>query len=422
MQTEYRIKDKGGGISFSCITDTKFKSNSIFVRFLTDFCDDDAAALAMIPAVLTSCNKYYPEGTEFLKRLNSLYGTGIIGMSGFKGDGYEICLSVEYLADRYALDGDKISKDAAQLLLDCIFEPAAENNGFAESEFNLRKNDLLDAIDSEINDKISYALNLSYETVFEGEISAKKYYGSRKAVEAVTPQKAYEVYVKLLNEAKIEVSFCGCGDFKEANALFAEAFKNDRVSFKNPAFISYSKAKNEPAYVEKHMDVSQANIVMAFKAGGGDLMTAQMLTAIYGGSTFSKLFVNVREKMSLCYFCTASYSEAKGTMLVVSAVEPDNIEKAKNEIIRQLECIAEGDFTEENFISAKRYLASGAMSKNDRISSLDAWYSLGLARGKVISVSDYVKMLGKVTREDIAALAAKMKLDTVFVLKNSEEA
>lgn len=419
MQPEYQYKELSKGVSLLTIHDGKFKSNAITVRFLTGFNRRDAAALALIPAVISSCCEKYPTGKEFSQRLSALYGTSVSGSSDQKGDIYEIAFSVDYLDDSFALNGEDISAQACGLLNDCIFSPALEDGGFAKTEFEMRRNDLLDAIDGEINDKISYALNLAYETVYRGEPSAEKYYGSREDVEKITPREVYEVYKRLLETAKVEISFCGCGDYKRL-APFFERFADGKIR-ENPAYISYSRCKQTPAQVEKLMNVAQANLVLAFKPQIHDIYTAQVMSMIYGGAPFSKLFANVREKLRLCYFCSAMYSEPKGTMFVVSAVEEKNIALAEKEIVNQLSLVADGDFSDDDIASAKLALTSRMKAVGDRVFSLDGWYNLCLKRGEIISPQEYSRRLNNVKREDIAALARDMKLDTVFVLKNGGE-
>ena len=421
MQSQYIKNELSGGVSLAQIYDTKFKSNTVTVRFLTDINQEDAAALTIIPSVLTSCNAKYPVGVDFVKKLNALYGTVVSGYASVMGDTFEIKLTCNHIMDKYALDGDKISLEAGQILLDCIFMPALEGDGFAVSEFEARKKDLLDTIDGEINDKISYAMQLALETAYIGEPSAQKHYGSREAVEALTPEKAYKVYLKLLSEAKIEISFCGGGDFEESVELFEKAFNTSRAKWKTPQIISYSPAKQETAYAEKAMNVMQANLVLAFKPKSYNQAVFEILCGLYGGTASSKLFMNVREKMSLCYFCSSIYSVNKGTMFVVSAVEFSNVEKAKDEIIRQLSLIAEGDFTDSELENTKLSLASSVESRNDRISNIDNWYYLASARGELITPDEYINRLYSVTREDVTLLAKEFTLDTVFILKNSEE-
>lgn len=421
MQTAYKRTELGGGVAISKIADSKFKTNSVYVRFLTEYKREDAAALALIPSVITSSSEDYPTGTLLNKKLNALYGTTVTGSASQIGGMYEVTVCIDYLSDVYALDGDKIAEPASQILLGCIFRPALENGGFAAAEFEMRRKDLLDSIDAEINDKVSYALSEAFKTVYEGEPSASKHYGSREEVESVTPQKAYEVYKKLLSEAKVEISLCGHGDFDEAEKLLSHAFDTARTSFADPKYFDYSAVKADTAYAEEKMDVSQANLVLAFKPKTRDLRVAQVMSCVYGGSAFSKLFANVREKMSLCYFCQSIYSETKGTMFVVSAVEFDNIDKAKDEIIHQLSLIANGEFTDDELANAKLYLANAYSSSEDRISSIDLWYFRCNQRNEILTPQEYAEKLCEVTREQVIQLAAQMKLDTVFVLRNIGE-
>ncbi len=420
MQSGYQRKELAGGVAVSTISDSKFKSNTVTVRFLTDINQADAAALTLIPSVLASCNAKYPVGVNFVKKLNALYGTVISGTANVLGDMFEVKLTCNHIMDKYALDGDKISLEAGQILLDCIFNPALEGEGFAATEFEARRKDLLDTIDGEINDKISYAMQLALETAYIGEPAAQKHYGSREAVEAITPERAYGVYLKLLSEAKIEISFCGGGDFDASVELFEKAFETARTDWKAPKMLSYSPAKGETAYAEKCLDVMQANLVLAFKPKSYNRAVAAILSGLYGGTASSKLFMNVREKMSLCYFCSSMYSANKGTMFVVSAVEFANVEKAKSEIIRQLSLVAQGDFTDDELENTKLALTSSVESQQDRIAGIDNWYYQANASGELIGFDEYINRLNAVTREQVITLANEFTLDTVFILKNKE--
>ena len=55
----------------------------------------------------------------------------------------------------------------------------------------------------------------------------------------------------------------------------------------------------------------------------------RLMAALFGGTPNSKLFLNVREKLSLCYYCSASYNSMKGIMLVQSGVEVKRIWSAR---------------------------------------------------------------------------------------------
>lgn len=420
MQTKHERLDLGGGVGISIVTDPKFKTNLINVRFLTEYDRDTAAAMALIPQILTSMNREYPDSALFNRKLNALYGTWIWGSSRQRGKIYETSLTVTYLRDRFALDGDKVSEKVIKLFLGCIFDPALEDGAFAKTEFNTRKINLLSAIDSEINDKVSYAMNKAFEIAYRGESSAERHFGSREEVEALTPERAYEVYKNLLKTARIEISFSGGGEFEETVRIFTEAFKTDRTKWADPEYYYPSPCKPEPEYGELQLDVQQAILVLIFKANGADSCAMTLLSWLYGETPFSKLFLNVRERMSLCYFCSSSYGDTKDTLYVGGGVAPENIEVAKNEMLRQLQLIADGDFTDEDVANTKSALANAYRSIYDKSGRLEDWYFVQMLKGSNDSPEEKMANIQKVTREEIIAAAKSVRLDTVFVLKNMD--
>ncbi len=416
MPIEYSQKELASGVTLKCITDSKFKSNIVSVKFLTDIANGDLAALALLPSVLSYTNANYPTASQMNSRLNSLYGASLFSSCGQRGDMYEISVSCEYILNKYTL-GESVADETVQILIDCITDPALENGVFCNEDFDIRKNDLLDAIDGEINDKISYALTLSCETVYKGENASQRYYGTREEVEALTPETVYSVYKKVLSTAKVEIIFAGGGEFDSQITLFKNVFApRNTLPVK---YHSYSSLKPSPEYACTELDVNQANLVVAFKTDERNHHANRLMTSLYGGG-YSKLFENVREKLSLCYFCDAMYSEVKGTMSVVSAVDFANIEKTRDEIINQLSLVAQGDFTDEELENKKHQIAASLRSSYDSISALASWYYLCTLRGEVETIDSYVEKINTVTREQIINAASKMKLDSVFVLTNSE--
>lgn len=409
-----------GGVTLNTVVDPKFKTNLINIRFMTDIDSEKAAAYAMIPQMLTSVNAKLPDSAVMTRRLNALYGAWMGGSSRHLGDIYEISVSISYLCDRYALDGESISAEAAKLLLDCIFDPAIEDGGFQRTEFNTKKTDLLNQIDSEINDKLSYAMNHAFNIAYRGEPSEIRFFGTREAVEALTSEQAYNTYLELLKTARIEISLCGAGPFDETQKLFTDAFSREKDNFSSPKYFSSSPCKPSPEYGELSLDVQQANLILIFKTNGADHLAMTVLSSLYGETPLSKLFLNVREKLSLCYFCSSAYIETKGVLYVVSGVAPENIEPAKDEILRQLDAIKAGELTDEEIEETKLALSNAYRSIGDRAGRLDDWYHTQSLKNSDDDPEDKLKKLYTVTRDDIIAAAEKIKLDTVFVLNCKE--
>lgn len=406
-----------GSLRLDSVTDPKFKTASVVVRILTPYNESDAAALALLPPLLCSANKKYPTDAKLAKRLNELYGASLSGACLWRSDMLELVFSTDFILDEFTLDNESVSRDATEILLDCILDPLVHDNAFDDAEFAMRKRDLLDSIDAEINDKAAYALALALETAYNGEIRSKRFYGSRSDVESLTSQKCYTVYQNLFSKSKMYVSVCSGKRLPDVEKIIVDRLAPVAGNACLPSYYSYSLCKSEPARVTKPTDAKQSNLILAFKTECRDRFVNDVLCAIYGESPTAKLFVNVREKLSLCYYCQSVYSPTKATMFALSAVDNDNVNKATDEIINQLSRIARGNFSYEELSAAKRYLVSLCNAKLDRKGAILDWTFSERISGTHLTVEQAIDKINSVTKDDVVAAAKSFKLDTVFVLE-----
>lgn len=408
-------------LSVDCITDPKFKTASVVVRILIPYNESNAAALALIPPLLCSANKNYPSDAKLAKRLNELYGASLSGACLWRSDMLELVFSTDFILDEFALDGEPVSCEATRILLDCILDPLVSGNAFDSAEFAMRKQDLLDSIDAEINDKATYALGLAVETAYYGEIRSKRFYGSRSDVEMLTPEKCFSVYRDLFADSKMYVSVCSGKRLPDVENLILRKLSPVSSDPCLPSYYSYSPCKSEPSRVTKSADAKQSNLVLAFKTDCRDRFINDVLCALYGESPTAKLFVNVREKLSLCYYCQSVYSPTKATMFALSAVDNENVKKATDEIVEQLSQIADGNFSAEELSAAKRYLVSVCRAKLDRKGALSEWVFSEQIAGTHLSVEQAIERINYVSKDDVVSAAKSFKLDTVFTLEGRSD-
>jgi predicted Zn-dependent peptidase len=145
-----------------------------------------------------------------------------------------------------------------------------------------------------------------------------------------------------------------------------------------------------------------------------------IMTDIFGGGPYSRLFANVREKMSLCYYCSASSVRQKGLITVDSGVETANAEKAEKEILNQLDIIKKGEFSDFEYESSIKSLSDTFNSYNDSQATLDNWYTLKINNNGIYSPADIADRIKNITREDIINVANGVKLHTVYKLLPKE--
>lgn len=404
------------GVNLTSITDGKFKTNSAVIRFIMPLSESSASANALAAQLLLLSHKKYTGLTEITDFTNKLYGASV-GVSNFKvGDNQVIAFTASSIRDEYALEGEKLFCELIKVLLECIFEPLE----FDEKYFELKKSELINSIDSEINEKRTYAILNANKYAFKDEPYALSPNGTRESAEKLTIRQVSAAYKNLLGNAEVEVSLSGGGDFEDAKGLIVKAFKEREISNSDFPFVSYSPAKDEVVTAEDSCDMNQLKMVMIFKTDYKNDAVNGLFAALLGGTPFSKLFMNVREKLSLCYYCVSRMIYEKGAVMIDSGIDSGNLNAAYEEILNQIEEIKKGNFTDEELYNTKLAMRGSMKTVYDSPGELAAWYFTRHARGKTNQSPDEAQEeMFAVTREQIIAAAESIKLDTVYTLKNN---
>ena len=410
------------GVYITTIFDKKFNVNTIGIRFISKVDEKKASAYSLVTRVLQTSNSKYTTRTKLTKELARLYGAGI-SQSVFRlGDSQAFYLGANCVCDRYALENEEITNSVTEILLDCIFSPNLVNGIFNESDFEIIKRELIDNINNKINDKRGYAIDKALETVFENEPAGVPLDGTVEALEKLTCKDACDEYKEMLRTSRIEITVSGGGDFDETVKLIKSRFKGLEREFTNDEFVLISSLKEKTANVNEEFDVLQCKMVLAFKTNIKDPEQLKLFSMMFGGLPSSKLFMNVREKLSLCYYCSSNIISEKGVMLIDSGVENSNLNKAKDEILKQLDEMAKGNFSDEELNNAKTAVCGSMRSYNDSASGLATWWLTQLCVwNRDFSPEDAIEKYKGITREDIIEAAKSYKLDTVYIMSGDEK-
>lgn len=425
MSESMKRQKIGDGVFFSAITDPKFKSNRISVNLLLPLDNMTAANRAIVPFLLRLRYCDCPDFTRLNEKLCDLYGAVVDGDVRKYGAYQIINLSVQTLDDRYAMDEEPLARECANLLCGMLFDPYFEDGLFAKEDVKLEKQNLIDTIESEFNDKREYAIGKCVSLLFADSPFAVKKYGTKEKAQQITPDSATKAYEEILRHAAVEILFIGCGDPEEAKQVFAGRFAQvSRSPIQYDPTLPVAHAKKVQT-VREDMDIAQGKLVMGFRVGDvttpEDINAMKMMIALYGGTPFSRLFKNVREKLMLCYYCAARYDKSCGMMMVDSGVETGNEQKAQEEILRQLELVKKGEFDEEELASTILTIVNALKSTIDTLSGLENWYLTQVLGGTNESPLENVKQVSSVNKQQIQEAAAKITLDTVFFLAGKKE-
>ncbi|MBQ3590069.1 MAG: insulinase family protein [Clostridia bacterium] len=411
------------GVRLNYIEVDKFKTNYFSFNFISELSTETVSLNSLIPLILMRGCQKYPNQAAINKRLQYLY-SGEIGGRNTKFGEYQIFgLRANMLDNRFCM-GTDVTKDTIELVCDMIFAPLLINNQFNEDYVKGEKISLIDALESERNNKTQYAIKRTTEEMCKNEVFSISKYGTAEQINKITSKELYDAYLNMLSTYQIEIFFVGKCDIEAIEQQIKARFKDIPRKVKPLLTAKTVEKAKEVKEVTDIENVKQGKLCLGFRTGyrveDKQYHFLQLFNEIFGGSPTSKLFMNVREKMSLCYFCRSIINQRNGIMIVASGIEFENKEIAKNAIIAQLDAIKNAEISKEEFESAKKSIKNGYMQVYDGAESMEAWaFFRGLCGTKATPYDECVK-IDSTTITDIQNVANKITLDTVYFLKGKD--
>ena len=408
------------GVAFSEIVDKKIKTSVLKIKFITGLSEKDAPLNSMAAMLIGASNSKIRTYSEMSDRLNALYGSSVYTDTSKSGDCQFISFTADCIDNRFALGSEDILGELLDIARDCIFSPNVSDGGFDRSEFELKRRELIESIQAEINNKRGYALLQAQKHIFRDEPCSFPQYGTVENAQKITPEEVYRAFERLVKTAVTEIYFVSASENPSVKERFRKAFSDIERKPQKIRLRTVSPLKDEVCCASDTVEMKQSKVIMAFKTENENRHACTVASRMFGGTTFSKLFTNVREKMSLCYYCSAGYVYSKGTMLVDSGVEKENTEKLTAEVQNQLNALKNGDFTDDELRDTKLYMINAVKSVNDSPNQIINWYFSGYCTGDMISPEEYTRQINAVTREEVTEAAKSFTLDTIYVMEAAE--
>ena len=415
------------GVWLRSIHTGKFKSAYLSVTLMTPLNRETAGANALIPAVLRQGTADHPDLESLSAALDELYGGAIEPVVRKKGETQCVGFVASFLDDAYTLDGETVLEGAAALLGELLLRPYTYEGCFCPDYTRGEKENLIARIRAQRNDKRRYATHRLVEEMCREEAFGVDKLGDVAHVEAITPQSLWERYQNLLASAQIELYYCGSAQPERVEQAMRKALAGlpqarERLC---PECEVALHGGAEPRYVEERLDVTQGKLAMGFRTGGitcweEDYPALTVLNALFGGTTMSRLFLNVREKLSLCYYASSTLEKMKGLLLVSSGIEFDKYDTAREEILAQLESIRRGEIEDWELEGTRSILVNGHRSTLDDQGRLEEFWLGQSAAGLDMGIEELVEDIRRVTKEQVAAAAQKLELDTIYFLRGRE--
>ena len=414
-------------IELSMISTNKFKASVISFSMTLPLKRSSTAYGLLISHLLCRGSASYPSIALLNRRLDELYGSYVEIKSHHIGENLSLTISAETLDNKYIPDKTDVIGELISIIAELILSPAFLQPSFSAQVFEQEKRLIVDSINAEINNPRLYSAKKCLELMQE-DIALPTSDELKQIVSDISYGELCDYYRELISSAPLQV-FCVSAENAENLKRRIEA-SFEGYPCKSPSLpIPLRPLKrNLPEHKKVNMPVSQGKLTLGFSTGviihpnDDTYYTMIMLNEILGGSASSKLFLNVREKMGLCYYCSSSYSLYSGIMLISSGFEMKNYEIAKEAILNQIEEIKNGNISDFELESAQRSVTSGYRQLYDSPFELQSFFLNRALFNITDKIDDAERKLLAVKKDDIIALAKKIRLDASFFIEGDANA
>lgn len=408
------------GITLRCCQDDRFKTGSVSLQLVRPMCREEASHNALLSAVLLRGTEKHPDMRDITLHLDDLYGATVGSLIRKVGDYQTTGFYCSFTEDRFALPGDRILEPAIAFLQELLYCPRLENGLFFQSFLEGERRNLLSAIEAQKNDKRVYAGAQLMKHMCALDPSGVPRLGETERIREIANKELFDHYQKILRESRIDLFYVGSRNPEEIaeilTAVFADADRNYLPLPEQTGFRDGGDTRNC-----EMMDVTQGKLQMGFIHPGGinssSFVPMQVLNTVFGGGMTSKLFMNIREKMSLCYDIGSAYQGSKGILTVAAGMDCGMAETVEQEVLKELEKCRRGEITQIELTSAKQSLISSLRGIHDSPGAIENYYATGALSGLSLSVADYMRRVEETTVEMLSREAQKVRLHSVYLLK-----
>ncbi|WP_175989073.1 EF-P 5-aminopentanol modification-associated protein YfmF [Bacillus sp. Marseille-Q1617] len=418
------VVKKKQGYTLHIVKTDKYKTNNLVMKMKAPLDQETVTLRGLLPHVMQSSTKTYPNTTKLRTYLDELYGASFFTDLAKKGEYHIVSFSVEIANEKFLKDSEPLLEKGLEFLSDVLLNPNIENNQFDEGTVEKEKRNQKVRIQAVYDDKMRYANSRLVEEMCKNERFALHVNGMKENVDSISSRELYHYYQKVINEDQMDLYVIGDVDEAQVENFCDRLFSMpERSPLESQS--SEVKRKEKENVVKEKQDVKQGKLNVGYRTntqyGDDDYYALQVFNGIFGGFSHSKLFINVREKASLAYYAASRLESHKGLMMVMSGIEFKNYDQAVGIINEQLEAMKNGDFTEGEIEQTKAVIKNQLLETVDTSRGLIEVLYHNAVSNKQIDLGTWLEEVERTTKDEIIAAANKVELDTIYFLTGMEE-
>ncbi len=412
-------------VRLSIINTDKFKANLINLTFSIPLTEKNAAMNMLLVGILKRGSEKYPDLASINRRLDELYDSSVDFRSARLGKNLQLSVTADFIDEDFVPSEDDLLDEVLELIEQAIFHPRLKNNSFPKKEFEQEKRFLLESIDSTVNNTRSYASVRLSEMMFAYDDDFSTLEQMKETVTRIESKDLYSFLSYVIATAPIDVFYIGSLPEKRVSDAIKKRIIKKETTKDFAPILPYPARLCEYRSLTEKMPVSQGKLAIGFKTGitisdnSIDNAAILLFNELFGGSAASKLFTNVRESLSLCYYCSSSCNQYHGTVTVSAGIENKNREVAEKAILAQLDDIQNGIISDAEFHAAKKSIQNSYRQMLDNPYDLQSFYTNRSIFGINDTLDTAISLIDRIGKDDISRIARQIKCDSVFFVEGT---
>ena len=418
-------------VKFYALATDRFKTSRLSLVSLLPQTRKTAVLCPLLLSVLTQGCEGYPSFEAISCRTDELWGSLLRPQDQLWGERRVFGLSVSFIDPAYLPENAALLDELVDLIRRILFFPLTDENGLLpEKAVEIAKKRQCDSIRSLVSSPRRYASEHAEAFFFGDRPCGIPDYGSEEETNAVTPEELTDFWRAWRKNALLSCFYVGASDPAAVAEVLKAAFGKLAVgkAEKIPPFL----ASNAPVCAaevrrkEETFPIAQGHLVLGFQTGGNPTFgrrraAMQLANELLGGAATSLLFMNVREKLSLCYSIASLYSPFRSALFIKCALDPRNRETAEREILSQLERLKTGDFTDAELESARNSLIFAYRTISDDSDSTERAFLRRVLTPDGKTPEEMCAEVQSITRREVLRAANLLSLETVYFLRGTQK-
>lgn len=410
------------GVNLHIIPTKQFKLTHVLISFATPQTNTNATSRNLLANLLETSTHLYPTQTALARQLAKLYGAYVTMMVERIGQLHTVRLKASFVNDRYA-DQDLFSQ-VIELINQVLFHPLVEQGEFDSPTFRLQVNNLASTIKSLYDDKQFYAHQKLCQLYYQNNsVMRTPSFGQLSDLSELTPASLVKTYQHMINHDRVDIFVLG--DVQPAavrDQLAALPFAG-RSQLDQPEIFYQQPLREHILHVHERQRITQAKLNLGYQLPvyyrQPMYYPAVVFNGLFGGSPYSKLFTNVREKASLAYYASSRLSPFNGLLTVQTGIQAADHEQAVTMINQQLAAIQRGEFEAETVQEIKDAIINQQQAGKDLATNILEHRLVEELLG-LSAEEQFADQINAVSTEQIVAVAAMAQLQTTYLLSGEK--